>query len=96
MCIHSHIYRFVDIHYRLVPYLLTTGSHALENGKSSITPLADHSNFIEKVPTMYDVWYRYTCTIDKPNRLANLFHTQAMRYYMIDTVCIVQCCHLII
>jgi len=32
-----------------VPYLLTTGSEAFENNKSSITPLAKHNSFIEKV-----------------------------------------------
>ena len=37
------------MHYQLVPYLLTTGSEAFENNKSSITPLAKHNNFIEKV-----------------------------------------------
>ena len=37
------------MHYQLVPYLLTTGSEAFENNKSSITPLAKHNNFINKV-----------------------------------------------
>ena len=44
-------YRFVDIHYELVSYLLTTGTEALENGGSSIIPLAKHDNFIRKVQT---------------------------------------------
>ena len=39
----------MDVHYQLVPYLLTTGSEAFQNNKSSITPLAKHNNFIEKV-----------------------------------------------
>ena len=39
----------MDIHYQLVPYLLSTGSKAYYNGKSSLTPLAAHQNFIEKV-----------------------------------------------
>ena len=43
--------RFVDVHYQLVPYLLTTGSHAMETNTSSITPLAKHNSFIEKVHT---------------------------------------------
>lgn len=36
------IFSFVDIHYQLVPYLLTTGSHAIETNTSSIKPLARH------------------------------------------------------
>ena len=43
------LYRFVDAHYQLVPYFLTTGSEALETNTSSITPLANHDNFINKV-----------------------------------------------
>lgn len=43
------LYRFVDAHYQLVPYFLTTGSEALETNTSSITPLANHDNFIHKV-----------------------------------------------
>jgi hypothetical protein len=44
------IYRkFVDIHYQLVPYLLTTGSRAIETGISSIMPVAKHDSFIEKL-----------------------------------------------
>jgi alpha-glucosidase (family GH31 glycosyl hydrolase) len=44
------IYRkFVDVHYQLVPYLLTTGSHAMDTNTSSITPLAKHNSFIEKL-----------------------------------------------
>lgn len=43
------LYRFVDAHYQLVPYFLTTGSEALETNTSSITPLAKHENFINKV-----------------------------------------------
>lgn len=43
--------RFVDVHYQLVPYLLTTGSHAMDSNTSSITPLAKHNSFIEKVHT---------------------------------------------
>jgi len=43
------LYRFVDAHYQLVPYFLTTGSEALETNTSSITPLAKHDNFINKV-----------------------------------------------
>ena len=43
------LHRYVDIHYQLVPYLLSTGSNAYYNGKSSLTPLAAHQNFIDKV-----------------------------------------------
>jgi alpha-glucosidase (family GH31 glycosyl hydrolase) len=43
------LYRVVDVHYQLVPYLLTTGSHAMETGTSSITPLVKHENFIDKI-----------------------------------------------
>ena len=46
-------YRFVDVHYQLVPYLLTTGSHAMETKSSSITPLAKHDSFLEKVSNLY-------------------------------------------
>ena len=41
--------RYVDIHYQLVPYLLSTGTNAYYNKKSSLTPLAAYQNFIEKV-----------------------------------------------
>eukprot|EP01147_Barroeca_monosierra_P009809 gene9809-2002_t len=51
----TQVYRhFVDIHYSLVPYLLTTGSEALESGKSSISPLAQHETFIEKFIDLFD------------------------------------------
>ena len=33
----------------LVPYLLSVGAGAYENGASSITPLAKHDDFIDKV-----------------------------------------------
>ena len=46
-CDLSH--RFVTAHYELVPYLLTTGTEAYEQGVSSITPLARHQSFIDKV-----------------------------------------------
>lgn len=39
----------------LVPYLLSTGSKAYETGSSSITPLAKHKNFIEKVFGDFDI-----------------------------------------
>jgi len=48
----SHIIffcRYVDIHYQLIPYLLTIGSNAYYNKKSSLIPLAAYQNFIEKV-----------------------------------------------
>ena len=41
--------RFVTAHYEMVPYLLTTGAEAFDKRRSSITPLAKHNNFIEKV-----------------------------------------------
>ena len=31
--------KFVEAHYELVPYLLTTGTKAFESGTSSITPM---------------------------------------------------------
>eukprot|EP00731_Ephydatia_muelleri_P029081 Em0020g725a len=40
---------FVDTHYQLVDYLLTTGTEAFETNTSSITPLAKHSSFIDKL-----------------------------------------------
>lgn len=40
------------MHYQLVPYLLTTGSEAYENGRSSLSPLAKHDSFIDKVITL--------------------------------------------
>ena len=44
----TDIYRhFVDTHYTLNPYLLTVGSNALENGTSSLTPLAPHDSVID-------------------------------------------------
>ena len=43
------IYRFVDTHYQLVPYLLTTGAEAFETNTSSITPLASHESFVDMV-----------------------------------------------
>ena len=43
------VLRFVDIHYQLVPYLLSVGSKAVETETSSIKPLAPHQNFINKV-----------------------------------------------
>lgn len=39
-------------HYEMVPYLLTTGAEAFDKKISSITPLAKHDNFIEKVSTL--------------------------------------------
>ena len=53
------IRRFVSIHYALVPYLLSTGSSALESNSSSILPLAKHDSFIDKLiddfhPATYD------------------------------------------
>ena len=60
--------RFVNAHYQLVPYLLTTGSEAFEGDNSSITPLAPHQNFIEKVNHNIIEWYMaiciHTCTGD--------------------------------
>lgn len=45
-----HIYnRFVTAHYEIVPYLLTTGTEAFEKRVSSITPLAKHQSFIDKI-----------------------------------------------
>lgn len=49
LIVYLYIYRFVDVHYQLVPYLLTTGSEAYENGRSSLSPLAKHDSFIDKV-----------------------------------------------
>ena len=57
----SILHRFVDVHYQLVPYLLTTGSNAMETGTSSITPLAKHENFIEKVGRAYYHLYVHIC-----------------------------------
>ena len=53
-CLHVYILthsciRFVDVHYQLIPYFLTTGSRALESNTSAILPLAKHDSFIEKV-----------------------------------------------
>jgi hypothetical protein len=45
--------RFVDIHYSLGSYLLAIGSAALENGTSSLQPLAPHQSFIDKVGRGY-------------------------------------------
>ncbi|XP_064406980.1 alpha-glucosidase 2-like [Halichondria panicea] len=45
-----HIYnRFVTVHYEIGPYLLTTGTEAFETKRSSITPLAKHDSFINKI-----------------------------------------------
>ena len=58
--IFSIICRFVDTHYQLVPYLLTTGAEALEANSSSITPLASHESFVDKVSIIvYTARFRY-------------------------------------
>lgn len=44
----TDIYRhFVDVHYALNAYLLSVGSAALENGTSSLHPLAPHNSTLE-------------------------------------------------
>ena len=65
------IYRFVDTHYQLVDYLLTTGTEAFETNTSSITPLAKHSSFIDKVHALMAhkcafsdvITYPYQCCV---------------------------------
>ena len=47
--INFFVNRFVDTHYQLVPYLLSTGAEAFETNSSSITPLANHESFVDKV-----------------------------------------------
>ena len=59
--------RFVNVHYELVPYLLTTGTEAYENQRSSITPLAKHDSIVDKVrlqgPLCHSVWQHAVLTI---------------------------------
>ena len=51
----TDIYRlYVNIHYQLVPYLLTTGSDALENNRSSLTPLAKHESYIDRLVDLFE------------------------------------------
>lgn len=56
----TDVYRtFVDIHYSLVPYLLTVGTNAIETGTSSMHPLVPHQSEWEIViddfqPAYYD------------------------------------------
>lgn len=51
--------RYVSVHYELVPYLLAAGSRALETGRSAMTPIASHEDFIHRLiddfrPSTYD------------------------------------------
>eukprot|EP01100_Stratorugosa_tubuloviscum_P007366 TRINITY_DN3076_c0_g1_i1.p1 TRINITY_DN3076_c0_g1~~TRINITY_DN3076_c0_g1_i1.p1 ORF type:complete len:621 (-),score=259.19 TRINITY_DN3076_c0_g1_i1:60-1853(-) len=49
----ASIYRdFVDIHYELVPYLLTTGTNAYYTNRSIITPIADYT--LSPVPSSWE------------------------------------------
>ena len=65
----------MDIHYQLVPYLLSTGSNAYYKGKSSLTPLAVHQNFIEKVTKfMYMITTDHECPILSTSMILLLRH----------------------